>query len=349
MGIRKRNLEDSLLRWIQEQSGLPLGMGDVKYVAATTAWRSYLYDNGYGSTIYSNPKTAYDNCTAGQNDVVVVFPGSYDFGDVWTWAKDSTHMICIGPVGMTNHPVTLYHALENTETGGQFVITASNCFFKNFKLRHRAANNSSAGAVVNVNFKGCSNIVCDHVQFANHDDTILAHGADSAQARGVKLTGAVDMTFSACVFGGIGTVKVTDTAAASAMWWIPDSSKEDSGLLETAFNRNLRFYNCAWETLLDSDSTGLYNWIKADDTRVSFKGLVTMENCVFSAVAGATGVIANGIALDTQVVEHGRILLRNPLVIGATKLCTDSESLYISQSGWDSGAKGTGLAIKPTA
>jgi len=320
MGIKKRNLDDSLVSWVQQQMQLPLGVGNIKYVAATSAWRQFLMDQGVADTIYSNPKTAYDACTASQNDVVVVFPGSYDFGDVWTWSKAYTHMIGVGPVGMTQHPVELYHSLDSTETTGQFKVTGSGCMFKNLMWHHTA---SAAAAVYNVYITG-DDCTFDYCQFANGNDSVVS----AADMKGVGLIGATDIVFRNCVIGGTETER---TASAADM------------TLDTGCD-NLFFYDCVFVANLDATADASHAFIETADA-AAVTELLYMENCAFINTGGHA---ANPTAIITQADLAAAVVLRNCELAGVADFSDDEEKIWVSSGGHDdTPGKVAGVMIQP--
>ena len=310
MAIKKRNLESSLIQWIQEQSGLPLGVGNVYYVAATATWRQFLLDNGFGPTVYSNPKTAYDATTANQNDVVVVFPGSYDFGDVWTWANDYTHMIGVGPVGMTQHPVTLYHALDSLEIHGQFKLTADGCLFKNLLFKHTGTD---AKAVTNVLFSLCSNNTFDHVQFLNADDSVVC----GATLRGVRFEGAANMIFRDCVFGGLDR---TRTAVGTDLSLLEDSATSHP-------SSNLYFYDCAFMATVTDSIDSLHLFVTTVDS-LDLTGLVLFENCSF-ITTNLTAASNQEHAMDFDSESPALCLIKNPVLAGVRKFAVADDRVRV--------------------
>lgn len=96
--IRKRNLSPDLVNWIQTQSGLGPGVGDIFFLAPTTSstaqFLSWIQEQGVDESHYFTTLTAaYAALTAGRNDVLVVMPGSHTVDAAFTWGKDYTHMI----------------------------------------------------------------------------------------------------------------------------------------------------------------------------------------------------------------------------------------------------------------
>ena len=264
-------------------------------------------DEGYADTVYSNPKTAYDACTANQNDVVVVFPGTYDFGDVWTWSKDYTHMIGVGPVAATQHPVRLYHSLDSTETTGQFKLTASGCMFKNLTFHHTG----KAQSVYNVYITGDDNTF-DHCQFLNMNDTATA---DEATMKGVGLIGATDIVFRDCVIGGTETER-TDGAA--------------DVYLDTASDR-IFFYDCLFIADLSAAADADHAFIETADT-AAVTTLLYGERCRFINTGGHA---ANPSAIVTQAALTGAIVLPDVKVAGIADIADNEEKIWINPEGFD--------------
>lgn len=320
MAIKKRNLDDSLIQWIRAQTGLPLGVGNIYWVAATAAWRQFLMDEGFADTIYSNPKTAFDACTASRNDVVVVFPGTYDPGDVWTWNKDYTHMIGVGPVSMTAKPVRISHTLDSTETTGQFKISADGCMFKNVAFSHSGV----AQSVYNVYITG-SKLTFDHCEFLNMNDSTLA---DEAGMKGVGIIGGTDIVFRSCVIGGTETER-TDGAADLTL---------DSG------SDRLFFYDCLWVADLSADADDDHAFVETVDN-AALSTFMYLDRCSFLN-AGAAASVPDAFTIQTDLA--GEILMRKPVVAAITDIADNEEKVWVTNDGQDSNpGKFAGIAIQP--
>lgn len=325
MAIKKRNLDESLIAWIQTQTGLPVGTGDLYYVAATAAWRQFLIDQGYTCSPYSNPKTAYDACTTNRNDTVIVFPGTYDPGDVWTWSKSYTHMIGVGPVGIMQHPVKIGHSLGTGEATGQFKLTGSGCMFFNITFEHTIDTGTTQG-VINVAVSGSDNTF-DHVHFLNMNDTA---SADEAGMKGV-LIGGNDNVYRKCVFGGTEQQR-TDGAADMT--------------LDTAGSQNNVFEDCIWIANLNAAADGDHLFIEGGNS-ACVTNFMLLDRPTFVNAGGLAALpAAMSIAAGT-----GEILMRDPLLGGGiTALVgTGDTSVWILPQGLDSegNVRWRGGAINP--
>jgi hypothetical protein len=96
--IKKRNLHPSLINWIQGNTGIGYGLGNVIFLAktasSTSQFKTWLQTNGVDeSLVYTDITKAYAALVANRNDVLVVLPGSHTVSAAFEWGKDFTHMV----------------------------------------------------------------------------------------------------------------------------------------------------------------------------------------------------------------------------------------------------------------
>jgi hypothetical protein len=97
---RVRNMSTALSSWVQAKIDMPAG--DVFFLcpasSSTAQYIDWLQANGVEESHYfTGLPAAYAALTAGRNDTLCVFPGSYTLTSAFTWAKDYTHMIGLAP------------------------------------------------------------------------------------------------------------------------------------------------------------------------------------------------------------------------------------------------------------
>jgi len=138
-----------------------VGTGDVKYVVTAKTSSNLYYEklrtNGIADgSIFISPSTAFADCTAAQNDVVVVFPGAYALTAELAWNKANTHMVGVGgpnSLGDYSEPnVCIYTA--TAAIGSTINITGQNCSFYNLNVENSGAHATNICAV-KVNKYGC--------------------------------------------------------------------------------------------------------------------------------------------------------------------------------------------------
>lgn len=152
--IRKRNLDSSLIQWIMTVTGLGPGVGDLFWVAPTTAstsqFKSWMETGlGIGETIYATPTAAEDAMVAYRNDVMLVAPGAYDGTASIGWDKAQSHIIGLGgPNQWGDHSepnVCIY--TDSTQVNNVINITGQNCMFINVNFENYGAHGDNETAV----------------------------------------------------------------------------------------------------------------------------------------------------------------------------------------------------------
>ncbi len=103
-GIKRRNLDNSLIQWIMNEAGLGPGIGEIKYVAPATSgtsqYRTQLETMGVESgDIYTLPSLAYAAMEANRSDVMLLSPGSYTETAKLSLSKARTHLLGTGNPG----------------------------------------------------------------------------------------------------------------------------------------------------------------------------------------------------------------------------------------------------------
>jgi hypothetical protein len=151
--IKKRNLAPDLVNWIQTQSGLGPGVGDVFFLcpadSSTIQFKKWLMTQGVDETHYDTSiDTLYARMANGRNDVLVVFPGSHAPGAAFTWSKSYTHMIgACTPIitGQRSRIVSSGNAMSPL-----FTLSGSGCIVKNIMFSNDGAHATTAAICLTV-------------------------------------------------------------------------------------------------------------------------------------------------------------------------------------------------------
>lgn len=210
---RGRGLDPAVLGWLMGTLGVGPGIGEVHFlVKADSAYYSWLRDDMRvnPSLIHYSVPDGHDALTTKRNDVLLVYPGTYDETGVTpiTWSKSQTYL-----VGMCNPQ----RHLHGDGTGGVWIRTttvegvsamkntAHRCQFHNLAFYQYGQHVDCLTAFkeegyMNI-FKGC--------QFMGHirSETIALTTSSSLEIGGTE-AGLAD-TFINCVIGGSGGTKRT--------------------------------------------------------------------------------------------------------------------------------------------
>lgn len=245
---------------------------------------------------------AYDKCTSGNHDIVVIAPtggtGRTTEAAAITWAKRFTHLIGAAAPVMNSPRAGMSFSKTGATTTAQFVLSENGCIFKNIVFYQGVAD-SYGGVQVTGDynyFEGC-----------HFNGIVNATAGDSANARCLTLTGAADNVFKNCVIGN-------DTTARSAASNVLD--------LQTGSARN-EFHNCRFIEWADNAGAIL---VKADGTN-DIDRYVLFDHCYFSNAthAGATNTT---VAMDLGNDIGGAVLLWDSWLTGATDWADDFTLLY---------------------
>jgi hypothetical protein len=152
--IRKRNLDPSLIQWIQTQTGIGYGLGEIKYLApavsTSSQFRSYLQSMGVPtSDMFTTFKAAYAACDAYRNDVIIVFPGDYAATAAQSIDKDFTHVLGTDPniEGDYGQGGCNIYTTTASDINDLWDISAKRSTFANLKLTNAGNDTGNLGAV----------------------------------------------------------------------------------------------------------------------------------------------------------------------------------------------------------
>jgi hypothetical protein len=151
--IKKRNLAPDLVNWIQTQSGLGPGVGDVFFLcpadSSTIQFKKWLMTQGVDETHYGTSlDKLYARMADGRNDVLVVYPGSHAPTAAFTWSKSYTHMIgACSPVitGQRSRIVSSGDAMSPL-----FTLSGNGCIIKNIMFSNDGAHATTAAICAKV-------------------------------------------------------------------------------------------------------------------------------------------------------------------------------------------------------
>lgn len=171
--------------------GLPY-VGNIFYVDPTNG-SDTANDGSTEDNALATVGEAFDKCTSGQHDVVLIVPqggtGRTTETSSITWNKRFTHLIGqAAPVGVNNRAGMSF---ADTATTPSFSLTENGCIFKNLTITQFNDVN------VLFNITGSRNYF-ENVHFAGIGH---ADAGDDTAARCVELEGAEENLFQSCIFG----------------------------------------------------------------------------------------------------------------------------------------------------
>jgi hypothetical protein len=152
--IKKRNLDPSLIQWIQTQTGIGYGLGKIKHLvpanSSTSKFRSYLWEMGVlESDIFTTFAKAYEACAAYRNDVIIVFPGDYAATAAQSIDKDNVHVLGTDPNIEGDYGqggCNIYTTTAN-DINDLWDISAKRSTFANLKITNAGNDTGNLGAV----------------------------------------------------------------------------------------------------------------------------------------------------------------------------------------------------------
>ncbi len=155
MGIKLRNLDQSLVQWIMTATGLGPGIGKLHWVApeaaATSQFRTQLEDMGVEEDypIHTLPSVAEGYMEGYRNDVMLVAPGAYDESASIAWSNPWSHILGLGGpncAGDYSEPNTVIYT-DTTGIAATINITGQNCTFVNMNFQNAGAHAGNLAAV----------------------------------------------------------------------------------------------------------------------------------------------------------------------------------------------------------
>jgi hypothetical protein len=324
--IKLKNLDPSLVTWIQGQSGIGYGIGDVFFLAptesSTSQFRSWLLAMGVqDSKLFTSFETAYAAMATGRNDVLIIAPGGHAISAV----VDVTKSYC-NFIGATA-PISIAQRSRLTKAvAGSAMLTVSGVgnVFKNLQI---ANNENSTNSLIVLHVTGGRNYF-DNIHAVNNSQ--LAN--NNAGVRSLKITGtagsADENYFINSTFGTDSVLTAADTARA-VLEIVPTASV---GVARNTF-KNCKFlhYGLAASVFINATT------VNAVDKWIDFDGCLFLNN---REGGGASLTQAFNIT-----DSGGTYLFRNgTLVFGATALqSTATDNLIGDTVAGATGARGIAL------
>lgn len=292
-------------------AGLPPFTGNTYWVNESTGSDG---NTGGPSDPFATISQAHSQCTAGNNDVVLV-TGTIHTTATTTWSKNNTHLIGLTAPSQNNRArisqtgSTVFTPLVN--------VTAQGCIFQDIATFHGFANASTqicwtdAGgrnSYKNVQFYGGGN----------------ATAAAQAGMRSLLVTGSVgENLFTGCTIGLDTIVRATN---ANASLEIAGASPRNT-FQSCIFQADV---TAAGDTHVTIGAAGIDRW-------------TLFKDCMFlNAVNGGPGATSMTAAFSVNTSAGGQVLLFNPASIGATKISA-AGPVYV-QAAVPTGAT-SGLAV----
>ena len=165
--IKKRNLDNALIQWIMNVTGLGPGIGEIRYLApaasSTSQYRTQLQKNDTDDADMFTTLTAAENAlVAYRNDIVLALPGAYDEALEINWDKANSHILGLSGRNTLGDYYEPGVVIYTDTSAAEFVldVTAPNAQFHNIAIQN-AGNSATNYAAVRVNiyatyWKNCS-------------------------------------------------------------------------------------------------------------------------------------------------------------------------------------------------
>lgn len=264
--------------------------------------------NNNGSTQASALKTvaaAYDKCTSGNHDVVIIAPsggtGRTTEPAAISWAKRFTHLIgSSAPVA--NSPRSgMSFTLAAATTTPQFSVTENGCIFKNIVFYQGVADSYALGYVTgDYNyFEGC-----------HFNGIVDATAGDSANGYDLYLNGASDNKFISCTIGN-------DTSTRSAA---------NCNLKMAGGSARNEFGDCRF--IHHADNAGV---LHATITGANcIDRYVLFDHCLFKGDGTNAGGTTATVAMNTSNDIGGSIILWDSWLYGSTDWADDFTMIEVA-------------------
>lgn len=316
------------------ESGGALVGGDIFYVDAVNG--SDISGDGSRSKPYAGLTAAYDACTSGENDTVVILPNGASTGSVrvdaaFTWAKNSTHLVGLANGNRISSRARIAPTATTTAFANFFTITGDGCLFKNVQFWH--GFNTGTTAAIAVTLNGAHYNRFENVHFAGMGD---AASAQSATSRALKIYNSGENEFVRCTFG-------VDTVART----VANTLVELGSAGGASYNPRNKFIDCdflAWTTTVQTQT----------DFLVSIAGAVDrwllVDRCRFLNSLFSSGYLIQTAVVEAPALTGGVILFKDCALVGRTGFGKDATTRgFLKIEGGTPAAATTGLAVAPTA
>lgn len=301
-------------------AGVPYGK-NAKYFFLDAANGS---DSNDGLSIdhpFATLAAAYAACTANQHDTIFYIAGSSSvtISVALDWAKNYTHLIGIAAPTEVAQRARFFQLSTLTGASPLLTVSASGCIFKNFYIFQGVAD---ATSLINVSVTGGRNYF-ENVHFAGGGNATQAINGGAS----LKLDGAEENTFVNCTIG------VDTASAATGMVGI---------LFDGQAHRNI-FKDC--RVTMYAGHTGAAFVEVADGTGVD--RYTVFDNCMFINSNLDNFTMASGFLIPAFAANNSsRILLKDCIVLGSTKLDASDRGVLFGNMGAITGADLSGVAVE---
>lgn len=261
---------------------------------------------------------AYALCVANQNDVVLYLAGSSSvtLTAALTWSKNYTHLIGLcAPTRMAQR-ARIFQLSTLTAASPFITVSASGCIFKDLYIFQGV---DDATSLINVSVTGGRNYF-ENVHFAGggHVTQAIDGGAS------LKLDGAEENTFVNCTIG------VDTVDAATGMMGILFDGEAHRNVFEKCTVR-IRAGNAGAGFVEVADATG----IDRDNT---------FTDCLF--LNNSATSLTSGFVIPAGMGAPRKILLKDCMVLGATKLDANDRGVLFGNMNAVTGADLSGVAVE---
>lgn len=278
-------------------------------------------DSNVGTSFKSPLATiaaAEDLCVANQHDVVLYIAGSsgINLSAALTWDKNYTHLIGLCAPTRAAQRARIFQLSTLTGASPLITISATGCIFKDLYIFQGVAD---ATSLINVSVTGGRNYF-ENVHFAGggHATQAIDGGAS------LKLDGAEENTFVNCTIG------VDTIDAATGMMGI---------LFDGEAHRNL-FEKCTVRIRAGNAGAG---WVEVVDSTGIDRDNV-FDDCLF--LNNSATALTSGFVIPAGMGAPRKILLKNCMTLGATKLDANDRGVLYGNMNAVTGADLSGAAVE---
>jgi hypothetical protein len=256
---------------------------------------------------------AYNKCTAGQNDIVVLQAAGNSAGDTSdrisatiTWAKNNTHLIGWSSDPMVSHRSRI--SLLSTATAANVTsilnVTASGCLFKGIQFYHGMGTGTAATGPC-ILISGSRNVF-ENCHIAGMGDATMVGAGGSS----LKLNGGSENVFRDCVIG-LDTVSAANLSKGE----IHFDANASRNWFEGCFIQRY-ISNAAYVHVTVEDSTGIDRW-------------QMFKSCTFYSDS-VNRTISQTEVMAIPAMTQGKIILQDTYCVG------DNEGATV----WDDNNRG---------
>lgn len=279
-------------------------------------------NNGNDGFSFKNPlqtlEEAYSRMVANQHDVAFYLAGSSgnNLAAAMTWSKSYTHLIGLCAPTRVAQRSRIFQTSTLTGASPLLTVSASGCIFKDLYIFQGV---DDATSLINVSVTGGRNYF-ENVHFAGggHATQAIDGGAS------LKLDGAEENFFKGCTIG------VDTIDAATGMMGI---------LFDGEAHRNL-FEKCIVRIRAGNAGAG---WVEVVDATGIDRDNV-FDDCLF--LNNSVTALTSGFVIPAGMSAPRKILLKNCMTLGATKLDANDRGVLYGNMNAVTGADLSGAAVE---